>query len=178
MVVCEEDWRDSGSGSGGLGGTGHGLLRYYLLYLLSAKDRYGYEMMTLIRERTRGAWSVSSGALYPLLKRMERDGLVVSGVRDGKKFYSITERGRESLAAARERLARILENWEDYAQLLEDFVGKEQVASLVLSGYRRQFQVLMEIIESGQPPSDIVLLVSEELESQLRRLRSIEALQR
>jgi DNA-binding PadR family transcriptional regulator len=46
--------------------------------------------------------------IYPMLHKMERDGyLTVRNERDGRtvrKFYSITDKGREGLALAKERV--------------------------------------------------------------------------
>ena len=54
-----------------------GLLPIYVLYILSMGPTNGNDIATKITERTKGLWSPSTGGIYPLLKKLEKDGLVV-----------------------------------------------------------------------------------------------------
>jgi DNA-binding PadR family transcriptional regulator len=92
------------------------------LVLVALKDgpKHGYEIASFLRERSGGFFSLSFGALYPILHRLEREGLVAGDWRDlgpakRKKVYRLTHRGEEALASGRERaralagaLARLL----------------------------------------------------------------------
>ena len=56
---------------------------------------YGYAMITSLKER---GYDVEESTLYPLLRRLEKNGLIrgewdVTGARP-KKYYRITEKGR------------------------------------------------------------------------------------
>ena len=44
-----------------------------------------------------GIYAPSPGTIYPRLARLEEDGLVTHEEVDGKKIYSITEKGREEI---------------------------------------------------------------------------------
>jgi len=62
---------------------------------------YGYEMTKRLRER--GLMAVSEGSIYPLLGRLERDGLVAThrAASDGgppRKYYRASPSGRRALA--------------------------------------------------------------------------------
>ena len=48
------------------------------LALLALQDgpKHGYEISTWIEARSRGFFSLSFGALYPILHRLEKEGLV------------------------------------------------------------------------------------------------------
>ena len=74
-----------------------GLLPLYVLYILSLGATNGNEISHKIGQRTNGKWVPSTGGIYPLLKRLESDGLIDGEWDDlDKKFqktYSLTEKG-------------------------------------------------------------------------------------
>lgn len=76
-----------------------GTLKPIILSLLAENGRmYGYEMTQMVRERTDGRIEITEGALYPLLHKLEADG-VVSTEKEfiGKrvrKYYSLTSSGK------------------------------------------------------------------------------------
>ena len=75
-----------------------------VLRLLSERERYGYEIVKVVNDRTDGALRWKEGTLYPCLHQLEADGLLRSRWRTGengkrRKYYGITRRGRAELAA-------------------------------------------------------------------------------
>ena len=75
-----------------------------VLRLLGEREMYGYEIVKIVNERTRGALQYKEGTLYPCLHQLEADGLVASTWRDAptgkqRKYYRITRKGRAELAA-------------------------------------------------------------------------------
>ena len=74
-----------------------GLLPIYVLYILSLGPSNGNDIATKISERTKGLWTPSTGGIYPLLKKLEKEGLVIGEWDDPKKkfqkFYSLTPLG-------------------------------------------------------------------------------------
>jgi len=76
----------------------HGRLRLYLLKLLDESPRHGYEVIRLLQDRFMGVYAPSPGTIYPRLARLEEDGLVTHEEVDGKKVYSITDKGRDLFA--------------------------------------------------------------------------------
>jgi len=89
-------------------GIVRGLLPLFLLSLLGEKDRYGGEIMATFAEMSGGRWRPSPGSVYPLLKKLERDGLIAgtweSGRAAAKRVYAITPAGREELPRLQRRL--------------------------------------------------------------------------
>ena len=71
-----------------------GFLQILVLALLE-KDMYGYAMVRSIRDL---GYDVEENTLYPLLRRLEKNGWVKSkwdiGQERPRKFYSITGEGR------------------------------------------------------------------------------------
>lgn len=71
-----------------------GDIRQAILLLLDEQPRHGYEIMTELTERSEGRWRPSPGSVYPILKRLAKDGLVQADETDGKKTFSLTPAGR------------------------------------------------------------------------------------
>ncbi|WP_433497790.1 helix-turn-helix transcriptional regulator [Sphaerimonospora sp. CA-214678] len=86
---------------------GHGRLRLYLLKLLEESPRHGYEVIRLLRDRFLGVYSPSPGTIYPRLARLEEEGLVTHEVVDGKKVFTITDKGRAELLGRMDELAEL-----------------------------------------------------------------------
>ena len=79
-----------------------------VLAILAEGDSYGYAIIKRVSELSGGNLQWTDGMLYPVLHRLERQGLVAaewseseSGRR--RKYYSITKTGRAQLAQQREQ---------------------------------------------------------------------------
>ncbi len=83
-------------GRGGRGRARRGDVRAAILELLQEQPMNGYQLMQGIAEATDGAWTPSSGAVYPALAQLEDEGLVEQVEVDGRKSYQLTEAGREA----------------------------------------------------------------------------------
>lgn len=74
-----------------------GLLPIYVLHILKFGPTNGNEISTKISERTNGLWSPSTGGIYPLLKKLEKEGLVIGEwdhpQKKFQKLYSLTPLG-------------------------------------------------------------------------------------
>ncbi len=77
-----------------------GVLEMLVLELLCRKPAYGYELLTLLKEQSHGQFAMKEGTLYPILYRLEDEGLIVSSWSQGegrstpKKIYAPTPAGR------------------------------------------------------------------------------------
>ena len=93
-----------------------------VLQLLLEKEKYGYQMICELKEKSGGMFLLKEGTLYPILYRMEDDGLVVSrwsepkGKEVSKKYYSLAEEGRETLA-----LLKAL--WRDFSGSVDEILS-------------------------------------------------------
>ncbi|MGY1702220.1 PadR family transcriptional regulator [Geodermatophilus sp. SYSU D00766] len=73
-----------------------------VLAVVAEEETYGYAIAQ--RLQAAGLGAVKGGTLYPVLNRLEQDGLVTSSWREGaggpgRKFFTITPHGRASLSA-------------------------------------------------------------------------------
>jgi DNA-binding PadR family transcriptional regulator len=55
--------------------------------------------MSEIAERSHGAWRPSPGAVYPALSQLADEGLIADEKSGGRRVFSLTEAGREYVAA-------------------------------------------------------------------------------
>lgn len=76
-----------------------GLLPLYVMYILSLGATNGNDISHKIGDRTGGLWIPSTGGIYPILKKMEKDKFVIGEWDDPKKkiqkIYSLTKTGYE-----------------------------------------------------------------------------------
>lgn len=91
---------------------------YYVLLSLLAEPRHGYGIMQHVSRLTQGRVDIGAGTLYALLERFEKEGLItLVEHQEGRKYYTISQQGREVLAAEHKRLRRLV---EDGAPLLRE----------------------------------------------------------
>jgi PadR family transcriptional regulator PadR len=79
-----------------------GVLGLILLRLLADGESYGYQLVTRVHDL--GLVEVADGSIYPALTRLEREGylasrLVASSSGPARKYYRLSESGREALQA-------------------------------------------------------------------------------
>ena len=76
----------------------------FVLKLLKT-EHYGFEIRDMIQKRF-GFWTGNVTA-YKVLYALETDGYVSSFIKVGKKYYTITEKGKKELKAAEKFLKSI-----------------------------------------------------------------------
>jgi transcriptional regulator len=79
-----------------------------VLAILAEEDSYGYAIIKRVAELSGGHLQWTDGMLYPVLHRLERQGLVAARWGESetgrrRKYYRITKDGRTQLAAQREQ---------------------------------------------------------------------------
>jgi DNA-binding PadR family transcriptional regulator len=79
-----------------------------VLAILAEGDSYGYAIIKRVTELSGGHLQWTDGMLYPVLHRLERQGLVAAkwGESDNgrkRKYYRITKGGRAQLAFQRKQ---------------------------------------------------------------------------
>ena len=89
-------------------------------------EEYGYTLRKSLSDR---GLEIDEGTLYPLLRRLESQGLLVSEWREhdkrNKRFYRLSEQGREIL----EQLAA---DWRALDESLAEILGEKDAASRTL----------------------------------------------
>ena len=75
------------------------ILPLLVLHLINERPTYGNKLMERIGAMTAGVLSVNPNTMYPLLRRLEGDGLIVGEwehpERRSRRYYSLTDEGRD-----------------------------------------------------------------------------------
>jgi DNA-binding PadR family transcriptional regulator len=93
-----------------------------LLAVLLGGSKHGYQIALELEERSGGFFRFNHGTLYPILHKLEKDGLIrgewgESGPRRKKKSYKLTPAGRRSLQGQ-------LKDWQKFFEQFSSIVGE------------------------------------------------------
>ena len=97
-----------------------GVLELCVLALLSRADAYAYD----IAARLAAAIDMGEGTIYPLMRRMQSDGLVDTYLVESpagppRKYYRLTPVGRTSLSAQKTE-------WTSFSAAVGEILGDEK----------------------------------------------------
>ena len=93
-----------------------------ILAVLAAlkEERYGYTLRKVLAE---GGLEIDEGALYPMLRRLESQGLLTSEWREedkrNKRFYRLSKEGELTLD-------RLLEEWRSIGKSLNQILRESK----------------------------------------------------
>lgn len=97
-----------------------GHLDLLLLSIVGCGPLHGYAIGEELRRRSREAFDLPEGTVYPALHRLERSGLISSkwDTSSGRKrrVYQLTSSGKKSLAAQRKE-------WRDFSTAIGAVIG-------------------------------------------------------
>ena len=94
-----------------------------LLTLLAETDRYGYEIIKELEDRSDSTFKFKEGSLYPVLHKLENKGYVKSYMAKGdtgkeRKYYKITNSGQKQLMEEKKK-------WEVFSSSVNKVIGGE-----------------------------------------------------
>ena len=103
-----------------------GVLEMLVLKLICEKPAYGYELLSELKKSSQGRFCLKEGTLYPILYRLEDDGMIRpqwstgEGRTAAKKIYEATDSGR----AENLRRQRV---WQEFDETVNAFLqgGRE-----------------------------------------------------
>lgn len=100
-----------------------GVLGFCVLALLSHRDSYAYE----IASRLSHAVDMGEGTIYPLMRRMQAEGLVATYLEESpsgppRKYYRLTDSGHASLAQQ-------LAEWRAFTASVEGLISETESAT-------------------------------------------------
>lgn len=90
-----------------------GFLEPIVMKLLKEQGRmYGYQITQEVKLLTKGELQITEGALYPLLHRLEAEGILETELEEVgnriRKYYSLTAKGKKGTALAMEELQQFI----------------------------------------------------------------------
>lgn len=89
-----------------------------VLATLEEGPKHGYRIALEVEERSQGAFELQHGTLYPILHRLEKEGLIEGTWEEEgrrRKVYGLTERGGRRL---RRQGSRLMEAFRTLARML------------------------------------------------------------
>jgi len=94
-----------------------GVLDLCVLALLSRHDSYAYEIAARLAEDI----GMGEGTIYPLMRRLQAEGLVETYLEESpsgpsRKYYRLTEAGRTSFSSQKAA-------WGSFASAVESILG-------------------------------------------------------
>ncbi|MDO3425417.1 PadR family transcriptional regulator [Chryseobacterium sp. APV1] len=92
-----------------------GTLQNIILKLLAREVKmYGYQITQRAKELTQGELEMTEGALYPLLHKLEAEGMILSEIQKingrDRKYYLLTEKGKKQQAEQEAEMKNYLFN--------------------------------------------------------------------
>ncbi|MCI5612754.1 MAG: PadR family transcriptional regulator [Agathobacter sp.] len=102
-----------------------GVLEMLVLKLLSGEAKYGYQIIQEMKEKSEEVFILKDGTLYPILYRLEDDGLVESkwseaeGRQIPRKYYQITVAGVQTCE-------EIQQVWEKISKGVDHIMEEKQ----------------------------------------------------
>jgi DNA-binding PadR family transcriptional regulator len=147
-----------------------GLLRHYILHRIAQGPVHGYEVIQDIDSKTEGAWRPGAGSLYPLLKKLESEGLIEAdeGSKEEatRRVYHITSKGQQSLLESKETLTNFQHRWSFMRKIFIELIDPDKVANFFVESSNRQFELAREILDSkseNMPKGDVEYMLKEYL---------------
>jgi PadR family transcriptional regulator, regulatory protein PadR len=101
-----------------------GVLDMCVLALLARQDGYAYDIASRLAE----AIGMGEGTIYPLMRRMQTDGLVTTYLEESssgppRKYYQLTKAGRAALVAQKA-------DWTVFAQSVARILADPKPTSM------------------------------------------------
>jgi DNA-binding PadR family transcriptional regulator len=88
---------------------------FNVLLSLADGEKHGYAILKEVEEQTAGEVQLSTGTLYGIIKRLLSEGLIaelrqrpVEGDDQRRRYYRLTEDGRQVAVAEAQRMEKLL----------------------------------------------------------------------
>lgn len=103
-----DDWRSQ---------IKRGTLEFCILLMIRRRPSYGYEIITTLEQYP--IMAAKENTIYPLLRRLLKEGYISSSWQESveglppRKYYAMTDKGLEYLAAMTQEWAHLLDAIEE-----------------------------------------------------------------
>ena len=152
-----------------------GVLDMIVLKLLSKEEMYGYQLISELKLKSGERFFLKEGTLYPILYRLEDDGLVKSfwkqteGKGVPRKYYEITSEGQDTLKEITQLWREICDST---AKIMEVSVMKEKYIKTIIKNLtcskkkkeeiKRQLESdIGEALNTGEKVEDVISRMGE-----------------
>lgn len=93
-----------------------------ILSILKQGKKHGYQIALEIEENSRGMFKFNHGTLYPILHKLEKEGLIKGtwkqeGPKRQRKYYTLNAKGKKYVSAQ-------IQHWRLFFNHLFDIIGE------------------------------------------------------
>jgi DNA-binding PadR family transcriptional regulator len=108
-------------------GQQKGIITTYLLFSLQKKPKSGYELISEIKEKTEESGVPSKGTIYPLLKQLEKGGLIKLKTTEkrSKNIFEITPKGKKMILNAKKQGENMMKKFMKFRNLIIDMIEED-----------------------------------------------------
>ncbi len=100
-----------------------GTIEPLLLFLIAELPMHGYQIIKELDSRSHGYFNFTGSTIYSALRRLEREGLVLStwqraAINQQRRYYTLTEKGRQFLG-------RKVAEWQRFHKAVDGIVASK-----------------------------------------------------
>ena len=128
----------------------------YLLHSLQKKPKSGYEIISEIKEKTEGTWVPSKGTIYPLLRQLEKGGLIKIKTTENrsKNIFEITPKGKKIILNVKKQGETMMKKFMKFRNLIIDMIEEDsevlstmmQIQNSVFMSYKGKKNEVIKIL--------------------------------
>jgi len=93
-----------------------GFLELLVLKCLDGRRLHGYALLKDLEQADASHFQASEGSLYPLLARLEREGLIKSAWVERRRYYTLTVKGKKALTTQKQA-------WQSFSEAMTRFLA-------------------------------------------------------
>jgi len=137
-------------------GQQKGILTMYLLYSLQKKPKSGYDLISEIKEKTEGTWIPSKGTIYPLLKQLEKGGMIKLKTTEkrSKNIFKITPKRKKIILNTKKQGESMMKKFMKFRNLILDMIEEDsevlstmmQIQNSVFMSYKGKNNEVIKIL--------------------------------
>ncbi|MBI2546487.1 PadR family transcriptional regulator [Candidatus Woesearchaeota archaeon] len=120
-----------------------GHLKLLVLKILTKQELSGYAIIKQIKLET-GFWKPSPGSIFPLLQKLEDEGLISHAEEKRRNRYAITAKGRQHVKLFMQKKHELLERMGEMLRLHQAIAYDKHDANF--------FLMIMEQLKKGEIP--------------------------
>lgn len=143
------------------------LLALYILHTLRDCPKSGYDLIKEVAEKTGGTWEPSKGTMYPLLRQLEEEELIIVAAtgKRSRTLFTITQKGLTTLAAIRDLNRENHRKMTQYKNLILTVFGESEHS---VKGLLFDIRAMVEKMTPGTEKQ--VISVLEQCRNDLQRI--------
>jgi DNA-binding PadR family transcriptional regulator len=124
-----------------------GVFRDIVLYAIyKLGEAHGYAIKNYVNSLL-GAYTPSSGILYPTLRELEKQGLAASTWRERRRVYVLTEKGRVYISSRLGQIESLIDKVKKAVKIATS-IGLFHLLAVIRELWERNVEIPLEVLEA------------------------------